>query len=145
MLVWVILGVALVLLLAGVVIRRRQRPKLDTTIRVGGYTVAQVKAIRRDIFAGRLPNDGSLHEVALALSRQAANNLPLELSYLAPYFAAIALLFVGIGVSSALPPAAGLTGAVVVAGYGAYIVIAGLRGARNCRRLLAAAEAPPAQ
>lgn len=134
---WIAFAVLIALVVTGLILQRRLRPRLDTTIRVGGYTVAQVKAIRRDVFAGRLPADDSLHEVALVTAAQAAQNIPTQLRYLPLIYTGFALGFIFIGLGTSAYALVFLILGVVFAGMDVYLVIAGLRALRNSRKLLA--------
>ena len=136
--VWLVGGVGVLLVVIGIVLQRRLRGELDTTVRVGGYTVEQVKSIRRDVFAGRLPADIELKSVALAIAGQAAHNIPVQLRFLPLIYAGAALMFASTALAPSpnLPPTFGIVAGTIMAGFGTYIVVAGLRALRNSHALL---------
>ena len=60
-------------------VKRRLQPRLDTMVRVGGYTLEQLKVVRTAIVKSRLPEDPNLRDVALIVATQSAQNTPLQL------------------------------------------------------------------
>ena len=134
-----IIGVALVIV--GIVTRRSLRPRQDRIIRTGGFSVDQIKVVRRAIIRGRFPDDPALREVTIAYARQGATNLPLGFRstplILGGLVLAMSLLY-------AIPGQAllGVTFQALYALLAIYMVVQSARALRGCRRVLLLAESP---
>jgi len=140
---WLIASVGFALVITGIVIRRSLRPRQDRIIRTGGFSVDQIRVVRRAIIRSRFPDDPVLRDVTIAYARQGAINLPLGFRstplILASIVLAMSLFYVG-------PDQAlvGITLQVLYTLLGVYMVVQSARALRGCRRIIQLAESSPA-
>jgi hypothetical protein len=129
--------VGVLLLVGSYVLRRTSRKRMDTMIRMGGYTVEQIKVVRKAVmFQGRLPDDPALHEVAVTFANQAARNMPIGYRAQPLYFSGI-LLIVSVGYTQADLVWPALAVQLLFLAVGLYSAFVNLRGIRFTRRVAA--------
>ena len=132
---WLIATVGAGLIIAGLLIRRSLRPRQDRIVRTGGYSVDQIRVVRRAIIRGRFPDDPELHDVTVAYARQGANNLPLG-------FRTTPVIFVGIVLAAsgfyAFPGQAlfGITFQVLYTLLAIFMIAQNARALSGCRRVI---------
>lgn len=131
------IGVGVVV--AGLLIRQSSRRLQDRVIRTGGFTVDQIRLVRRAIIRGRFPEDPGLHEVTVAYARQGVTNLPLG-------FRSTPLILGGLILAMNLSytiPGQGAVGVGLQIAYSllaAYLIGTNVRALRGCRAVVKAAE-----
>jgi hypothetical protein len=69
-------GIGIVLFLTALAIRRTTFSRMDTMVRTGGYTIQQLRIVRKAVYRGRFPKDPTLRDVSVVYAKQAAQNLP---------------------------------------------------------------------
>lgn len=143
-LAWLIAIIGFGLVIVGIVIRRSLRPRQDRIIRTGGFSVDQIRTVRRAIIRGKFPEDPALHGVTVAYARQGATNLPLG-------FRSTPLILVGLVLAMSLfyvipnQTVVGVVFQVVYALLAAFMVLQSARALRGCRRVIQLAESMPSE
>lgn len=131
--------VGAVAIVIAIFVQRASVPHMDRIIRVGGYTVRQVRLTSKQVGRGRLPQDPGFHQLAITLAHQLVRNLPYTRRYAPLQFFGVAL-FVTFGY---LTPATIVTTAIIqlfclLQGLGTLTNMSrSLRGARNVLRVTA--------
>lgn len=139
---WVVATFGVALVVTGIVIRRSLRSRQDRIIRTGGFSVDQIKVVRRAIIRGRFPDDAALRDVTVAYARQGATNLPLG-------FRSTPLILGGLVLAMSffyvIPHQllVGITFQVLYGLLAAFMLAQNARALRGCRRVICLAEASP--
>jgi hypothetical protein len=132
------LGIAL--LVAGLVLRRSQRPYQDRLIRTGGFTVDQIRIIRRAIIRGRFPDPPELHGITVAYARQGVQNLRLGFRS-APLIWAGLILLMSLFYAVPNQAAVGIGFQIAFLALAIYMMSTNVRALRGCRTVVAIASA----
>jgi len=139
---WLLAIVGAVLVIVAFVIRRALRPRQDRIIRTGGFSVDQIRVVRRAIIRGTFPADPALRDVTIAYARQGAINLPLGFRS-TPLLLVGATLMVSVLYAVTSQLAFGVTLQVLYAGLTVFMLIQNARALRGCRRVIQLAESMP--